>query len=244
MKATPTEAIDVNYPQDFELANLVAAGQRAVKQKLLNNFKAHLTSSMLSDIMDDLAVPAVIRHCRPNVDGVKTLGHAKTLRLRALRDGEDYTGIYEALHTYDKVVPNDVIVVENKLSQFAYFGELNANLAVRPGASAAVIGGMTRDTTEAKNLGFPVFSTGSTCKDIRRWATVDYYNKAFKIEGITIAPDDLIFGDQDGIVKLPKEYETQVFRIAFDILKSEKNLLIDISKGKGATELTRDHGFF
>ena len=244
LKASPTEAIDVNYPEDFELADLIAAGKRAAKRKLLNNIKTHLTSSMLSDIMDDLGIPGVIKGPRPNIDSVKVFGRAKTLRLRRLEEGEDFKGIYEALHTYETIVPNDIIVVENEVSQYAYFGELNANLAIRSGASAAIIGGMTRDTAEVKKLGFPVFASGSTCKDVRKRATVDHYNKTIEIEGIKISPEDLIFGDRDGVIVIPKRHEDEVLKTAFDIIRNEKSLLIEISKGKGILDLTKDHGFF
>lgn len=244
LKASPTEAIDVNYPEDFELADLIAAGKRAAKRKLLNNIKTHLTSSMLSDIMDDLGIPGVIRGPRPNIDSVKIFGRAKTLRLRELKEGENFKGIYEALHTYETIVPNDIIVVENEVSQYAYFGELNANLAIRSGASGAIIGGMTRDTAEVKNLGFPVFAAGSTCKDVRKRATVDHYNKTIEIEGIKISPEDLIFGDRDGVIVIPKKHEDKVLQTAFDIIRNEKSLLIEISKGKGILDLTKDHGFF
>lgn len=244
LKASPTEAIDVNYPEDFELANLIAAGKRAAKRKLLNNIKTHLTSSMLSDIMDDLGIPGVIKGPRPNIDSVKVFGRAKTLRLRELEEGEDFKGIYEALHTYDTIVPNDIIVVENEVSQYAYFGELNANLAIRSGASAAIIAGMTRDTAEVKKLGFPVFASGSTCKDVRKRATVDHYNKTIEIEGIKISPEDLIFGDRDGVIVIPKKNEDEVLKTAFEIIRNEKSLLIEISKGKGILDLTKDHGFF
>ena len=43
---------------------------------------------------------------------------------------EDYKNIYKALKSYEYIVPNDIIVVENELKDFAYFGELNANLAI------------------------------------------------------------------------------------------------------------------
>lgn len=244
LKASPTEAIDVNYPEDFELANLIAVGKRAEKRRLLNNIKTHLTSAMLSDILDDMDIKGVIGGPRPNIENVKVFGRAKTLRLRELREGEDFKGIYEALHTYETIVPNDIIVVENEVSQFAYFGELNANLAIRSGASAAIIGGMTRDTVEVKKLGFPVFAKGNTCRDVRKRATVDHYNKRVTIEGVPVCPEDLVFGDRDGIIVIPKKNEDAVLKRAFDIIRNEKNLLIEISKGKAIGELTEDHGFF
>lgn len=244
LDATPLEAIDVNWPEDFDLANLIAAGKREKERKLLDNIKSHLTSAMLSDIMDDCDLNGVLQGFKLNIADKKIFGKAKTLKLRALEDGEDFRGIYNALYSYNAIIPNDIIIVENEISEFAYFGELNANLAIRSGASAAIIGGVTRDTAEVEKLGFPVFSKGSNCKDVRKRATMESYNKTIEIEGIKVSPNDLIFGDNDGIIVIPKKHEDKILKRAFEVIKTESNILVDIANGVGVDQLTKEHGFF
>jgi CMP-N-acetylneuraminic acid synthetase/regulator of RNase E activity RraA len=244
IEASPLEAIDVNYPEDFELANLIAAGKREKERKLLDNIKSHLTSAMLSDIMDDFNINGVLSNFNLNIQDKKIFGKAKTLKIRALKDGEDFKGIYNGLYSYNTIIPNDIIMVENEISEYAYFGELNANLAIRSGASAAIISGVTRDTSEVKKLGFPVFSKGANCKDVRKRATMESYNKTIIIDGITISPNDLIFGDSDGIIVIPKQYEKKILDRAFEVIKTETNILVDIANGVDVDALTKDHGFF
>jgi CMP-N-acetylneuraminic acid synthetase/regulator of RNase E activity RraA len=244
LEATPLEAIDVNWPEDFDLANLIAAGKREKERKLLENIKSHLTSAMLSDIMDDFGLNGVLQGFKLNLPEKKILGKAKTLKLRALKDGEDFKGIYNALYSYNTIIPNDVVIVENEISEFAYFGELNANLAIRSGASAAIIGGVTRDTAEVEKLGFPVFSKGSNCKDVRKRATMESFNKTIEMEGIKVSPNDLIFGDNDGIIIIPKKYEEKILQRVFEVIKTESNVLVDIANGVDVDQLTKDHGFF
>lgn len=244
LEASPLEAIDVNWPEDFELASLIAAGKREKERKLLDNIKSHLTSAILSDIMDDFGLNGVIQGYKLNIPERKIFGKAKTLKLRALEDGEDFRGIYNALYSYNTIIPNDIIIVENEISEFAYFGELNANLAIRSGASAAIIGGVTRDTAEVKKLGFPVFSKGSNCKDVRKRATMESYNKTIEVEGIKVSPNDLIFGDNDGIIIIPKKFEQKILQRAFEVIKTESNILVDIANGVDVDKLTKEHGFF
>lgn len=244
LEATPLEAIDVNWPDDFDLASLIAAGKREKERKLLDNIKSHLTSAMLSDIMDDFGLNGVIQGYKLNIPEKKIFGKAKTLKLRALNDGEDFKGIYSALYSYNTIIPNDIIIVENEISEFAYFGELNANLAIRSGASAAIISGVTRDTAEVKKLGFPVFSKGSNCKDVRKRATMESYNKTITVEGIRVSPNDLIFGDNDGIIIIPKKHEDKILKKAFEVIKTENNILVDIANGVDVDRLTKEHGFF
>lgn len=148
LEASAIEAVDVNWAEDFELANLIASGLREKDRKLFLNLRNHLTSSMLSDILDDLGSPfQIIRGFTPNISNAKFLGRAKTLKLRKLRTDEDFRGVYDALHSYSTIIPNDIIMVENETPEYAYFGELNANLAIRAGASAVVVGGKTRDSS-------------------------------------------------------------------------------------------------
>ncbi|MDF1763502.1 MAG: RraA family protein, partial [Oleibacter sp.] len=244
MCASPIEAVDVNWPEDFELANLIAAGMRERDRKLLTNLKTHITSAILSDILDDLGINGVLKGYKCNIDGVTSIGRAKTLKIRKLKDGEDYKGIYKALKSYESIVPNDFIVVENEVSDCAYFGELNANLAIRSGATAAIIGGATRDSREVFNLGFPVFSNGRTCQDVRRRATLESINRTIEIDGVRISPNDLIYADSDGVIIVPHEFEKEVIRRVFEVASNERSILVDIAKGVDVESLTELYGFF
>lgn len=243
--ASALEAVDVNYPEDFELANLIAAGRRESERSLLNNIKNLYSSPLLSDILDDFGFRnQIIKNLSPNIPGSKFLGRAKTLKIRALAEGEDPAGIYAALSTYETVIPNDVIVVDNDVPDYAYFGELNANLAIRSGASAVVVNGKTRDSAEVSRLGMPVFARGYTCQDVRGRATVENYNKTIEVQGVKVQPGDLIYGDNEGIVVIPAAIEERVIKEASARLVNEKSILMDISKGESALGLVGRHGFF
>lgn len=245
LDASPLEAIDVNWQEDFDLAELIAAGRREKERRLFSNLKGLLSSSMLSDILDDLGLGnQVIRNLSPNLADVKMLGRANTLRLRALREGEDFRGIYQALESYRTVIPNDIIMVENEVGQYAYFGELNANLAIRCGAAGVVVGGMTRDSADVIKLGLAVFAKGYSCQDVRKRATVDTMNTRICIEGVAVQPEDLVFGDREGIVVIPRAVEQQVIDAVFKVAANEKKILIDISVGADVATLTREYGFF
>ena len=245
LEASPLEAIDVNWPEDAELADLIAAGQREKERKLFGNLSRLVNSALLSDILDDLNFPnQIIKGLQLNLQHEKFIGRAKTLKLRVLKEGEDFKGIYNALYSYDTIVPGDVIMVENEVSSHAYFGELNANLAVRAGAVGAVIGGMTRDSADVMQMGFPVLARGYSCQDVRKRATVDGMNKPIQMDGITIWAGDLIFADREGVVVIPKVVEEQVIEKALQHASNEKRLLVDIAQNINVDELTKKYGFF
>lgn len=245
LEATPLDAVDVNWPEEFELANLVAAGIREKDRKLLDNLKGRMSSCLLSDLLDDLGYPnQVISGFKPNFDNSKVLGRAKTLKLRKLQYGEDFKGIYDALQSYDSIVPGDFILVENEIPDYAYFGELNANLAIRSGAVGALIGGVTRDEKQVMDTGFTVFSKGTNCQDVRKRATTESYNKRITINNVEVRPGDLVFADSEGAVVIPKSIESEVIEQVIKRGHSENQILSDISNGMDVDRITEKYGFF
>ncbi|MFW5795449.1 MAG: cytidylyltransferase domain-containing protein [Bacillota bacterium] len=244
LEAEAIEAVDVNYPEDFKLASYIMAGKREEERERFRNLSKILTSAMLSDIMDNLNLDNFISGLKPNMKNKKIMGRAKTLKLRKLNEGEDFRGIYEALESYKTIVPNDIIVVENEISEYAYFGNLNANLAIKSGAVGAIIGGKTRDRKDVTDLDFPVFSTGNISKDVRKRATTESINKKVSIMGVEVSPGDLIFADSDGIIVLPKKYENLIIKKALKVIKTENKIISDILVGHNTNDIIDRYGAF
>lgn len=242
----PIECIDVNYPEDFELANLIASGYREKERSLLRNISIHLSSPLLSDLLDDLNLSEnnLITGLQANISTKKIFGRANTLKLRAMKEGEDFNRIYDALSTYETIVPNDIIVVENEISDYAYFGELNANLSIRSGAIGAIIGGKTRDNDNVKRLDFPTFSTGYVAQDVRKRAVVDTMNKPITLFGKRIQPGDLIFADNEGIVIIPRKNEKEIMAEVFKRISNENHILFDIACGRNVKDIINSYGAF
>jgi len=201
---------------------------------------------MLSDILDDLGIDQklIIEKLKPNLQNSKILGFAKTMKLRKKRPTDKLEGIYKALKSYEKIIPGDIIVVENEIPEFAYFGELNCNLAIRAGAIGAIIGGKTRDSEAVKSYHFPVFSTGNICKDVRGRAVLDSLSMPVTVEGVLVYEGDLIFGDNEGVIVIPKKHIDVVISESMKRIKSEKQIIFDITKGENINNITEKYGFF
>ncbi len=244
LEASPLESIDVNYKEEFNLATLIAAGKREKERELFKNISNIISTPILSDILDDMGINGVISNLNLNIQNKKIFGFAKTLKLQKLKKGDDYTGIYKALKSYENIIPNDIIVVENECEDFAYFGELNANLAIRAGAIGAIIGGKTRDAAAVCQLDFPVFSKGYTCKDVKNRATMHSINKKINLYGVSISPGDLIFGDSDGIVVIPAEHQNRIIKLALKVVQKEKSILNKIVIGEQSINLLEEFGEF
>lgn len=247
----PCELIDVNTAQDLAFAETYAKGVKRQENEYLRLIKSFITSPALSDLLDDMALEkkelcgAVLPGWLCNITGgISVLGRANTLRLRSLEADEDFNGIYDALASYSGISDNDIIMVENEISDYAYFGDLNAMLAMRSGAAAAVINGATRDPKATRFLNFPVFARKYNAQDVRRRATLDYINKPINFDGVTITPGDLVFVDECSLVVIFQKYEKEVMARVIQTLKTEKNIVNEIISQYHVNDIIKNNGAF
>ncbi len=241
---TDEEAFDVNWPDDLALAERICAGYRAAHNAKLDAIRPHLCSSLLADICKDRGIKALLPPRFKRVSGRSVLGIAKTLELRKLKKGDDWKGIYTALGSYDFVRPGDVIVVKNDVKEKAYFGDLNANIAVRSGAVGAVVDSYTRDSVEVNGLEFSVFAHGINCDDIKYEGTVAAMNRPIVIGDVTINNGDYIYADDDGVLAIPKDLWPSLRDEALATLKKEFDIRYDIMRGEDVAKVLGLHGAF
>ncbi len=244
------ELIDVNNPEDLIFAQTYAKG---IKQKEISQFrllKHFITSALISDVLDDfenkykIKCGGIINGFCSNIKENKMLGRASTIKLRKIKKGEDFTKIYNALEHYKYIGENDIIVVENELPEFAYFGDLNARLAIRAGAQGAIINGNTRDKIATQTLNFPIFSKGYNSQDVRRRAVLDYINKPINLNGVKIHPQDLIFIDDCSMGVIYKEHEEEIINTIFNKFLNEKGIVEDVLSNKNINEIIKQRGTF
>jgi len=241
----PIELIDINNESDFVLANTVAAGLLSEEENKFRLISKFLSSPILSDVLDDMGIDSVLPpEYTSNIAQVKMMGRARPLHIRAAKETDTSDSIYDALAHYDHVVSNDILIVKNDCPHLAYFGDLNMSLAIRSGAVGTVVGGVTRDNKSTSSAGFPVFAKGKYCRDIKGRGAVESINKPITLDGVKIRPSDLIFADEDGIVVVPYEVESEVIKTALEKACSEKDLVSFICKGSSTTDLINNFGFF
>jgi regulator of RNase E activity RraA/CMP-N-acetylneuraminic acid synthetase len=244
----PLEQIDVNTPADLALAEAVSAGQRAEANLKLRAMRGLLSSPVLSDICADLGIDAVLPPAlRPTSPG-KLLGRAKTLQLAAVdrENGppDEWKGIYGALDSYRFVRPGDVIMVATECPDRAYFGDLNANLAIRAGAAGVVVDGFTRDTADVRALGLPVYAHGGWCRDIKYEGTLRAMNMPVEMGGIRVANGDMVFADEDGIVVVPSDRWPEVEARAWEVLANEGRIRMHAARGRAVADILAECGAF
>ncbi|HBY59163.1 MAG TPA: dimethylmenaquinone methyltransferase, partial [Solibacterales bacterium] len=242
---SPLEAVDVNWPQDLELAETIAAGARARDNLALTALRPYLSTPMLSDITRELGMQVALPpHIHAASPGARFFGRAKTLMLDAPREGESWRGIYDALKSYAFVRPGDVILVEIRIPGHAYFGNLNAQLAMRAGAVGAVIDGVTRDRAAVEALGFPVFARGHTCVDIKFKGVMRAMNMPITIGEVRVENGDYVLADGDGVVVVARRDWPRVRDAALAVIEKEWQVGRAVALGTSAQAIFDQLGEF
>ena len=216
-----------------------------VTEKNFNNvLSKHTNSSMFSDILSELGVESTVIGFTLNLPAKRFFGKVSTLRIRRLKKGEDPNGIYEALKSYSQIDDGDVIVVDTEVPDRAYFGELNANLALRSGAVGTIVNGFTRDIENVNTLDYPVLSKGYCAADVKNYGTLDFINEPITISGITVNPGDYVFADINGAVFIPKEMKDKVIDAAVRSIEKEMDVKRNIIMNVEAFDITKKTGAF
>lgn len=155
---------------------------------------------------------------KPVVEGMKVVGTALTIDLK---EGDNlflHQGIYLG-------GPGYVLVADGKgYTQNAYLGELMASAARAMGIEGIVIDGLVRDKQMLTEIGFPVFAKGFIPNGPFKEGPGDI-NIPISCAGVTVYPGDLIVGDDDGVVVVPKEKIESVLEKAEVKLKYEEKRL-------------------
>lgn len=119
--------------------------------------------------------------------------------------------------------PGKVLVVDMKGDTYrATMGDFMVGLAKTLGFAGLVFDGVIRDIVDIKALQFPVFCRG-TCIAASAKAGGGEIDVSVSCGGVSINPGDIIAGDADGVVVVPREREEQV--LAEARLKVEKDKL-------------------
>lgn len=135
----------------------------------------------------------------------------------------------------DQLRPNEVYVATGAHNS-ALWGELLTATSRTRGAVGAVIDGPTRDTPQVLEQNFPVFCTGCWAQDSSVRTYVCDFRCPIQIGQVTIHDGDLMFGDVDGVLVVPRAVVEEVIEKALEKAAGEKLVRKAIEGGMSATE--------
>ncbi|HYM68122.1 MAG TPA: RraA family protein [bacterium] len=110
-----------------------------------------------------------------------------------------------AMKAIEEAEPGDVLVISSDgEANLSVWGGIMSTMAVRRGIAGVVTDGLVRDVTQTRGVGLPVFATGLTPAGPTKEGP-GQINAAVACGNVVVRPGDIVLGDDDGVVVVPRE---------------------------------------
>lgn len=203
--------------------------------------------ALISDVLDSLGHTrlAMAPQIRPLDERVKLVGRARTMLYADVYappgPGENH---YELeIRLVDSLGPGDVAVAAcGRTGRIAPWGGLLSTAAKMRGAAGAVMDGYVRDILHVRELGFPVFAGGIAPLDSSGRGKVIEIDVPVEVGGVPVCPGEIVFGDADGCIVVPRDLEEAVMERGREKLAAENRSSDALLEGRLLAEVYDEFG--
>jgi 4-hydroxy-4-methyl-2-oxoglutarate aldolase len=204
-------------------------------QELFGLMKQRLFTAVVGDILDEMGLldqflPQAIRPLR---DDMIVVGRAMPVLEEDIA-GQARKPFGSMLEALDDLKPDEVYLATGGSPTYAMWGELMSTRAMRLGAAGAVLNGCSRDTRGILALNFPTFSLGRYAQDQRPRGQVVDFRVPVEVGRVQVAPGDIVFGDIDGVLVIPRAAEREALTRALEKVEKENLVRAAIEGGMSA----------
>jgi regulator of RNase E activity RraA len=200
---------------------------------------ARYSTATVSDALDRLGRPGSMLGIAPLFDGARLCGRAFTVRYVTAGSPPGTVGDY-----LDDVAPGQVVVLDNGgRTDCTVWGDILTAMAADRRVGGTVIDGVCRDVQRALGMGYPIYSRGRFMRTGKDRVEVSDVGRPVSIGGVNVAAGDLLLGDADGVLAVPRDLEDEVAEICAGIAAREDAIVADVLSGTSLTEARARHGY-
>src|SRR5215472_13430294 len=200
---------------------------------------SRLDTTALSDALDRLGIAGQCLGIKPLDHRFRLTGRAFTILYGPAGKPPGTVGDY-----IDDVPPRGVVVLDNGGREDAtVWGDILTWVATRRGVAGTVIDGACRDTALALELSYPIYSRSYSMRTGKDRVQVEATNGPVNVGNARVHPGDLLRGDADGVVAIPRAHEDEILKVAEEIDAVEDRIRRAVKDGKSLTEARREFGY-
>jgi 4-hydroxy-4-methyl-2-oxoglutarate aldolase len=198
-----------------------------------------LDTATISDALDRLGIAGQCLNIKPRDPRFRVTGRAFTMLYRPVGKPAGTVGEF-----IDDVAPGSVIAIDNGGRENAtVWGDILTEIAHRRGIAGTVIDGACRDTALCLELGYPVFSRSYSMRTGKDRVQLDATEITVSIGDARVAPGDILRGDADGVIVIPRQHEAEVLATAEGIAAAEDAIRKAVRGGKRLDEARKEFGY-
>jgi regulator of RNase E activity RraA len=198
-----------------------------------------LDTTALSDALDRLGIPGQCLGIKPLDHRFRLAGRAYTLLYGPAGVPPGTVGDF-----IDEVPEGSVIVIDNGGRENAtVWGDILTMVAHRRNIAGTVIDGACRDTHLAREIGYPMFSRSYSMRTGKDRVQLEAVNGPVNIGDARVLSGDILRGDADGVVAIPRAHENEVLQVAEEIDATEEQIRRAVLSGMSLTEARKQHKY-
>jgi len=198
---------------------------------------AKLATSTLANALDDAGlhhnVIAAIKAVSP---GMRFAGPAVTVREVAGDYGAYGSADFKVGAILDAAGSGDVIVVDLGGAACSTWGGMASLAATVKGVAGLLVDGGVRDLEEMIAFDFPVFARHLVPTTGRGRLKVEAIGEPVEVDGVAVAPGDIIVADGTGAVCLPRDVAGEIVTHAEALQRDDEAAVAEIQRGLGFSE--------
>lgn len=205
----------------------------------LSELREKLYSGLLCDVLDYFGYRRQSLRCgfSPVRTDTRVFGYAYPVAAERVDTMVERALVNQCI-SIDQVQPGDVYFLTTRDDDFdgAVWGEIMSTGVRARGGVGAIINGMLRDTRQVLDMDFPVLARGHLPTTSKGRTEIVAWNVPVCVDGVTVRPGDLIFGDIDGVVFVPADMAERVLDRCLAILERENTTRELIAAGASVEE--------
>ena len=193
---------------------------------------AKLDTATLSDALDRLGIAGQCHRIRALSPAFALTGRAFTILYGPASSPAGTVGDY-----IDDVTPGSVVVLDNGgREDCTVWGDILTEVAKHKGVAGTVIDGICRDVALAFELGYPLYARKHWMRTGKDRVQVEGTNVPVTIGQARVSPGDLLRGDADGVLVIPRGHENRVLDAAEEIAAAEDAIRAAVRGGQSLRE--------
>jgi 4-hydroxy-4-methyl-2-oxoglutarate aldolase len=200
---------------------------------------SRLDTTALSDAMDRLGIAGQCLGIKPLEHKFRLTGRAFTILYGPSASPSGTVGDY-----IDDVEPGGIVVLDNGGRENAtVWGDILTWVAHERRVGGTVIDGACRDTHLSHQLGYPIFSRSYSMRTGKDRVQVEAMGGTVNIGDARCEAGDILRGDSDGVVVLPKAHENAILDAAEQIDLVENEIRRAVQQGMTLRQAREQHGY-
>lgn len=225
-KAIDLDDVDISeYIFSIDDLDNEKSKSHALLKKILDSSSACQVSDAYSSVSGRSGV----------IDGLKPMNDNKVYgKVFTAKTNTDDWGT--SLMSMDNAEAGEVLFIHSYGKPASVWGELASTCAGEKGIAGTVLYGWARDMDALVDLDYPVFAL-DYLPNAGKPLGLGEINVDLEIGEDIIKPGDFVFGDQNGVVVIPKELFHETMVATFNVKVKESHIIKELKKGRLLSEI-------